>query len=350
MKRSKSVFWNGFIKLAALFGCLLAAACAQETSKDFFKGKTVYVVIGYEPGGGYDAFARIVARHLAKHIPGNPTVVVQNKPGASSMNDTNYIFSVAPQDGTMIAATGLAPLLQPLVESKTPTLDPRKLSWLPSSGQGLSTIVVWKTTPVTTVEDMQKTQITLSGSGALGQTALFSHLINATLHTKIKLIHGFAGSAGELLAIERGEVQGHPGLMWSSLKTMRPEWLRDKDVKVLLQYGGTMPAADLPGVPFARDLITDPTDKELFDVGTASLRIVRPFFMGPGVPADRLAIMRQAFMDTYKDPEFLEDAKKLQIDINPEDGAAVQDFIEKTYSAPPAILDRLRKIYATPEP
>ena len=348
MKRS-----NRLIRIARMLIasglCLLAAACTQEDNTNYFKGKTVYVVIGYEPGGGYDAFARIVARHLAKHIPGTPTVVVQNKPGASSMTATNYIYSVAPQDGTMIAATGLAPLLQPLADSKMAAIDPRKLSWLPSSGQGLTTVVVMSKTPVKNVEDMQKTQITLAGSGALGQNALFSHLLNTVLHTKIKLIHGFLGSAAELLAMERGEVQGHPGLMWSSLKTMRPEWLKDKKVRVLLQYGGTKPASDLPA-PFVRDLIHDPGDLVLFDTGTASLRIVRPFFMGPGVPADRLALMRQAFMDTYKDPEFLEDARKLQIDINPEDGAAVQALIEKTYSEPPAVLNRLRKIYALPEP
>ena len=340
---------RGFAKFALAVGCMALASCTPPEGKDFYQGKTVHVVVGYEPGGGYDSFARIVALHLSKHIPGNPTVVVENMPGASSMTATTYINSVAAQDGTMVAATGLAPLLQPLVDPKMQTIDPRKLAWLPSSGQGLTLIVLSAKTGIKSVADMQANEVKLAGSGALGQNALFAHVINATLHTKIRLIHGFTGSAGELLAIERGEVQGHPGLMWSSLKTMRPEWVRDKTVNILLQYGGNHPASDLPDVPYARDLITDPNDKLLFDTGVASLQIVRPFFMGQGVPADRLEIMRKAFMDTYNDPEFLADAKKLQIEINPEDGAAVQAFIDKTYGVAPEVIEKLRQLYAAQE-
>jgi tripartite-type tricarboxylate transporter receptor subunit TctC len=352
---SKQIFARRRVMKLGLASAGLASAgvalagCSAPQSKDFYHGKTVHIVIGYEPGGGYDSFARIVAFHLGKHIPGNPTVVAENMPGASSMTATGYIYKVAAQDGTMVAATGLSPLLQPLVDPKTATLDPRKLSWLPSSGQGLTLMMVRSDLPIKSWKDLQTMEVHLAGSGALGQNTLFTHVINYTLHTKIKLIHGFLGTAAEMLAIERGEVQGHPGFMWSSLKTMRPEWVRDKKVTILLQYGGMTPAPDLPNVPFARDLITDPHDKLLFDTGVASLQIVRPFFMGPGVPADRLAIMRKAFMDTYNDPDFLADAKKLQIDIMPQDGASVQAFIEKTYSAPPDIIAKLRELYALPE-
>jgi tripartite-type tricarboxylate transporter receptor subunit TctC len=340
---------RGVVQLGLASAGLALAGCSAQQSKDFYKGKTVHIVIGYEPGGGYDTFARAVAYHLGKHIPGNPTVVAENMPGASSMTATGYIYKVAPQDGTMIAATGLAPLLQPLVDPKTAQFDPRKLNWLPSSGQGLTLVMVKSTLPIKTWKDLQTTEVHLAGSGALGQNTLFTHVLNATLHTKIKLIHGFSGTAGEMLAIERGEVQGHPGFMWSSLKTMRPEWVRDKTVRVLLQYGGMTPAPDLPDVPFARDLITDPNDKLLFDTGVASLQVVRPFFLGPNVPADRVEIMRKAVMDTYNDPEFLADAKKLSIDMNPQDGQSVQDFITKTYSVPQSVIDKLRQLYALPE-
>ncbi len=335
-----------FARLALMLGCLgLVVGCQQKDQANFYVGQTVHIIVGFEAGGGYDAFARVVGRHLGKHIPGNPTVVVQNMPGAASITATNYVLSVGPQDGTQIGASGLAPLLIPLLDPSMAQLDPRKLNWLPSSGQGLSTVAVWHEVPVNTWEDVKTTPIKMSGAGATGQTTLFTRVINEVLGTKFQLIHGYQGSASELLAMERGEIAGQPGLMWSSLKTMRPEWVAEKKVKVLLQYGGTKPAPDLPGVPFVRDLIKDPKDLEMFDVATAPLQVVRPFFMGASVPADRVEIMRKAFMDTYMDPEFLADCEKLQIPIEPASAESVKMLVDNMYNAPADIVARLRKIY-----
>jgi tripartite-type tricarboxylate transporter receptor subunit TctC len=320
------------------------AGAKAQSLEDFYRGKTISLVVSSSAGGGYDTLSRAVARHLGKHIPGNPAVVVRNMPGAGGIVATSFIAKVAPRDGLTIAGVQNNTPFEPLFGTKEADYDPTKLTWLGTPSVETGLLIIWHTSPVKTLEDAKHIQITAGASGANSTPSFYSRLLNELLGLKIKVIPGFPGQNEAYLAMERGELDSYGVTFWSSLTSTKASWLRDKKIRILVQYGPQKEAA-LPDVPYGPDLVKNEDDKLLFEAAYAPLAAGRPFVAPPGLPADRAAALRKAMLDTYKDPEFLAEAAKQGIEINkPTSGEALQAQIARVYKMPARIAERLRKI------
>jgi len=332
------------------FALLLAATIVLASfgggaqAQSYYEGKTVRIVVGLAPGGGFDTYARVIGRHIGKHIPGNPTVVVRNMPGAGGIVAANHLYNAAERDGTVIACVQNNVPFEPLYGTKQAQYDSTKFNWLGSPSTEVALITVWHTTPVATIEDAKTYELKLGSSGANSTPSFYGRLATEALGVKIKLVVGYPGQNEALLAMERGEIDGYPSAFYNSLMATRPTWIKDKKVKLLVQFGAAKEPA-LPDVPFAPDLARNADDKMLIEGGSAPLAIGRPFLMPPGVPEDRLKAMRVALWDTFKDPEFVEDAKQSKLGADsPRTGAQLQDIIERFYKSPPEVIERLRKL------
>lgn len=320
-----------------------SSMAAQQTS-DFYKGKTVTLVISSSSGGGYDIMGRTIAKYLGKHIPGNPRVVVSNMPGAGGIVAMNYFYRNAPKDGTFIAAMQNNTPFEPLLGTKEAQYDATKFNWLGSPSVEVGLIAVWRTVPVNSLADLRRKEISVGSSGANSTPSFYARLINETLGTKMKIVVGYPGQNEVYFAMERKEVDGFPSLFYNTLNATHPNWRTEKNVKLILQYGLEKEAA-LPDVPSALDVVTDPEDKLLLQAGLAEVTLGRPYLMPPNVPADRVAIMRKAFADTFKDPGFVADSKKMSLGVNSsKSGEQIQQLITETYRTPPKVIDRLRKL------
>ena len=302
------------------------------------------MIVGGSPGGGFDTLARAIARHMSKHIPGNPSVVPRNMPGAGGLLAMDNLYNVAEKDGSVIALVGNTPPFVPLVTGKPARFDPLKMNWLGTPSTEAPLVLVWGTVPIHSVEDLRTRETTMGASGSDSPQAFFGRLINATLGLKMKIITGYLGQNEIFIAMERGEVEGFPSVYYSSMTSTRPKWIPDGIARAILQYGPE-PLADLPNVPWAPGLITNPEDKELMTVANAPNAMGRPLVMPPGVPVDRVAAMRQALADTLKDPEFKKEADNIGLIVNaPRTGEQLYDVIRQAYSAVPATIERLRKL------
>jgi tripartite-type tricarboxylate transporter receptor subunit TctC len=334
------------VLIAAL---LLAAGLAMAPARadgiaDFYKGKTVSLVVGSSTGGGYDTMTRAVARFIGKHIPGNPTVVVRNMPGAGGITAMNYIYNAAERDGTVLALVQNNTPLEPLFGTKQARYDATRLNWLGTPSFEVAMVLLWHTVPVNSVEDLKSRETQMGASGANSTPAFYARLLNATLGTRMKLVNGYPGQTEALLAMERGELDGYPSVFQSALTSTRPTWLPQKVAKAIVQYGPER-VADLENVPFAPDLLTNQDDKLLMQVGFAPLALGRPLVMPPGAPADRVAAMRAALDATFADPEFLAEGERMGLAVNaPRTGAQLQDVIARAYQSPPRIIERLQKL------
>ncbi len=323
---------------------VLALQSASAQAADFYRGKTVTLVVSSSPGGGYDVMARTIAKYLGRHIPGNPRLVVSNMPGAGGIVAMNYFYRGAPKDGTYIGSMQNNIPFEPLLGTKEAMYDPTKFNWLGSPSVEVGLIVVWKTAPANSVADLKRREITMGSSGVNSTPSFYTRLINETLDTKMKLVVGYPGQNEAYLAMERGEIDGFPSLFYNTLNATKPNWRTEKNVKLLLQYGLEKEPA-IPDVPSALDLVTDPDDRLLLEAGLAEVTLGRPYLMPPNVPADRIAIMRAAMEATFKDPDFLADSKRMALGVNtPKTGEQIQKLIEDTYRAPPKVIDRLRKL------
>jgi tripartite-type tricarboxylate transporter receptor subunit TctC len=324
----------GIIGMA--FALAVTPASAQSV-EDFYKGKTVTVFVGYSAGGGYDTYARTVARHIGKHIPGNPSVIVKNRAGAGSMLLTNELYNILPKDGTVIGIIGRGLPMEPLFGTPEAKYDPSKFTWLGSSNNEVSVCVSWHTSPVKKWEDLLTTPLIVGGTGPGADTDTFPRIMNNLLGTKLKLVTGYPGGNDVLLAMERGEVEGRCGYSWSSAKARKADWLAEGKLNILVQMS-TGKHEDLPDVPLIMDLAKTQADKDALELIYARQEFGRPFLAPPGVPADRAEALQTAFMETMKDPEFLEDAKKQDLEINPVSGKRVGELIAKIYRAPKEVV------------
>ncbi|MDB5406435.1 MAG: tripartite tricarboxylate transporter family receptor [Rhodospirillales bacterium] len=334
MMRSRPIF-QGIVALAGLAG--LAAFAPRASAEDvaaFYAGRTINLYIGYSIGGAYDVYARQIARTLGKHIPGNPTVVPQNMEGAGSLRAANYIYTRAPKDGTAIATFGRGIAFYPLMGMSGATFDATKLNWLGSANNETSLCVAWAATGITSIDDLKTREMTAGGTGPSDDTVQFVKVINAALGTRMRTVTGYPGGGDVLLAMERGEVEGRCGWSYSSLLSTRKSWIADHKVNILLQLG-LRKHPELPDVPLAVDLPMAPDRLAILRLVFARQVMGRPFVAPPGVPPERLAALREAFMATMKDPEFLADAEQAQLEIDPVDGAEVQKLVTDTYRTPP---------------
>ena len=331
--------------IAALVAALLIApAASAQTVADFYKGKTVSIVVSTSTGGGYDAMARVISRHIGKHMPGNPTVVVRNMPGAGGITAVNWLFNAAEKDGTVLGLVQNSTPFEPLFGTKEARYDATKFNWLGTPSIEVSMVLLWHAVPVNSLAELKAKETNMGASGANSTPAFYTRLLNATLGTKMKLINGYPGMSDGLLAMERGEIDGYPSAFYSALTSTRPNWLRDKLAKAIVQYGPER-LRELPDVPFAPDVITNADDKLLMQAAFAPLALGRPLVMPPGVPADRVAAMRKALADTFADPEFKAEAEKAGLIVNaPRSGDELQRVIVSAYETPPRVVERLRKL------
>jgi tripartite-type tricarboxylate transporter receptor subunit TctC len=326
---------------------LWAGPAQSQSPAEFYKGQTVTIIQSSAPGGGYDAVARTLAQHLPKHIPGSPAVVVKNMPGAGGIVAANFLYNVAPKDGLTIGGLQNNVPFEPLYGTKQANFDPTKFHWLGTPSRETAILTVWNTAPVDNWQQAKTTELTMGSSGANSTPSFYGRLLNEVLGLKLKIIVGYKSQTEAFLAMERGEINGYPSVFYSSLKATKPTWLPEGKVRLLVQMG-TEKEAEIANVPLLTDLITKEEDKLLAQAAFAPLSAGRPYLMPPGVPADRLAAMRKAFVDTFKDPDFIAEAEKRRLGVNaPRDGQSLQDVIERVYKgSAPALVERLKKLQA----
>ncbi len=325
------------VACSVAFGSLFGpTAVSADPVADFYKGKTVEMLVGYSAGGGYDVYARAVARHLGRHIPGKPTIVVKNSPGAGSLKLTNWLYIAAPKDGSAIGAVARGAPFDPLLGNKAAKFDGRKFNYIGSANDEVSVCVSWKGTGIKTIDDLKRTELVIGGTGRTADTDQFPKILNAVLGTRMKIVTGYPGGNDINVAMERGEVKGRCGWSWSSVVATRAHWLKDGTINVLVQLALSK-HPDLPNVPLVMDLAKDETQKKMLRLVFARQTMGRPFIAPPGVPQDRLAALQQAFMATMKDKEFLADAQKGKLEIVPVAGPALQKLVDDTYDVDPKV-------------
>jgi tripartite-type tricarboxylate transporter receptor subunit TctC len=332
------------------------AALAMPTSAhadpvaDFYKGKQVSMLVGSGAGGGFDAYARLVARHLGDHIPGAPTVVVLNKPGAGSLTMVNALVNAGPFDGTTIGAPQSSAAVEELLHigskgGKAAKFKATELHWLGSATQDVFILFSWHGSKIQSLDDLKKDEMLLGSSGPNTDGSLISNALNRILGTKIKLISGYRTSGAEMLAMEKGEIDGN-AMAYASVSTMRPDWIKNGTIRVLAQMG-TTPQPGLDNVPFVPDLVKAPEDHAVLELIFAKYLMGRPYFVPPGVPDDRVAALRTAFDATMADKALLADAKKLHLEVRPVSGKDVQALVAKLYKTQPALVTKAREALGT---
>ena len=301
-----------------------------QTPADFFKGRTVDLYIGYSVGGGYDVYARMVARHMGRHIPGNPTIVPKNMEGAGSIRLANWLYNVAPRDGTAFGTVSRGAPFDPLLGAPAAQFDAREFTWIGSANNEVSVCVAWHTTGIARFEDLLNKELVVGGSSTASDTDQFAKLLNALFGTKLRLATGYPGGNEINLAIERGEVGGRCGWSWSSVVATHKHWLEQNRIAVLIQTALTK-HADLPDVPLIADLARTEQQRQIVQLIFARQVMGRPFMAPPGVPPERAQVLREAFMRTMKDPQFLADADKAKLEITPVSGADIEKLVKEVY-------------------
>jgi tripartite-type tricarboxylate transporter receptor subunit TctC len=334
--------------VTCLLGLSAIAALPEQAQadavSDFYRGKTVTIIVGYTAGGGYDLYARALGRHMGKHLPGNPNFIVQNITGAGSLNAANHLYNVAAKDGTVLATFGRGLPMEPLIGTAKVQFDATKFTWLGSGANEISICATWHTSPVKTWADMLKTQFTTGGEGAGSDPDSYSLLVRNIFGAKLKLVSGYHGTSDIILAIERGEVDGRCGWSWSSIKSTRESWITEKKLNVLVHISDQK-APELAQVPTINDFAND-HQKQVLRLVTSRQVMGRPFAAPPGVPQDRKQALRTAFDATLKDPAFLDEAGKLKLEVNPVSGADVDKLLGELYRAPKDIVEEARKAIA----
>lgn len=331
--------------LAALTFALIATAATTparaDPIADFYKGKDLRMIVSTTSGTGYDTYARAVARHLPRHMPGNPNIVVQNMPGAGGLAAANHIYSVATPDGTVFGMIQNTVPFEPLFENKSARFDPMKMNWLGTPATEVGLFVAYHTSGVKTLRDAQTRETIAGTTGTASTPALYGRLFNQILHTRTKLIGGYPGQLELWISMERGETNAMTSPFWSSLKVQRPQWLKERTISIVFQYGAA-PHPELKDVPFVPDLLQNPADKLLMAAAAAPLGFGRPYAAPPGVPADRLAALQAGFAATFKDPAFLADCNKQGIECDDSrTGQQLTDQIRAAYAIPPELRQRL---------
>ena len=316
----------------------MATPSQADAVSDFYTGKTITMLVGSSPGGGYDGDARMVAHHIGRLLPGKPTVVVQNMPGARGLTSANNLYNIAKKDGTVMGVLERVHLVDAYLMPDGVRYDERKFNWIGSTGTEIGVALAWHTSPQKSVEDLRKGEFIVGGDS---NSATMPRIYNATMGTKFKIITGYPGSATVILAMEKGEVQGIGNFGLSNLLAKYPNWLKEGKVTVLFQTGKTRDAA-LPNVPLAFDFALDEEKREILDLWLAPNDVARPFAMPPDVPRDRVAAVRQAFMALFKDPQFLEDAKKSGMVIDPRDGETIDKTIARLRAMPAKVVEAAR--------
>jgi len=310
-----------------------------QSPAEFYKGKNIELYIGYSIGGGYDLYARVLARHIGKHIPGNPTIVPKNMEGAGSLRLANWLARVAPRDGTVFGTVGRGVPFDPLLGLPGTQFKAPDFSWIGSANNEVSICTSWGTSQITKIEDVFTKQMIIGGTGPSDDTVQFPEVLNGVLGTKFRIISGYPGGNDVVLAMERGEVEGRCGWSWSTITATHPDWVKDKKIHLLVQLA-LEKHRDLPDVPVIVDLAKTTEQRQIIKLIFARQVVGRPYLAPPGIPKDRLEILRKAFMETMVDKDFLADANKSKLEIAPVTGDKVEALVKEIYETPPAVAEK----------
>ena len=339
---------NSFVRSAMCGAAMLAALAAPARAQDvasFYHGKQITLVIGYGPGGGYDLYARMLGRFIGAHIPGNPTIVPQNMPGAGSRSAANWLYKVAPQDGTVIACLGQATPTDQALGQPGVQFDAGKFNWIGNLSLVNNFLFVSAASGVSTFAQAKTKQLAIGATGASSPSVLYPQVSNNLLGSKFKIIAGYPGGGDINIAVERHEIDGRGSDSWASMKTTHPDWLRDHTINILFQVGPRR-EPDLPDVPLWTDLAENDDQRQVLALLSGDVSVGRPILTAPNVPADRVKALRQAFADTLRDPQFIEAAKQANMEMNPMAGEELQQVVEKIVTSPPRILAMVKDAIA----
>lgn len=331
------------LALTSLLCLALGASSAfADAVADFYAGKVVRLIVPTPPGGPYDNYARLLARHLARHIPGNPTIVVENMSGATGMMAASYVFARAPQDGTVLGNLhNMLPLMEALDETSM-KLDPAAFNWLGNMTREVGDVVISTKSQVKTIEDAKHIEVVMGASSRTALAGIYPQVMNRVLGTKFRIVMGYDGNTGVDHALELGEVEGNAGDTWFSGTGRTYDWFKEGTIRVLVQIGTRAP--DLPDVPLLADLAQSDDDRKLLELFSSPYLIGKPTAVGPGVPRDRVAALKAAYAATMSDPEFLADAAQQGITIAPVSGEELGALMKRIMELPPDFLARARAI------
>ena len=334
----KSVVHQRMVFTAVVLLLAAAPAYAQDGKGDVFKGKTINLYVGSGEGGPYDAYARLVGRHIGKHLPGAPSVVVQNMPGASGRRLMNFMYSVAPKDGTAIALVTRGVAFDPLMGNDV-TFDVQKIAWLGSANDETNVCMVWHTSPIQVIDDLHTHEMVVGTSGPASTDAIYPNVLSSLYGLKFKVVGGYKSATDTHLAMERGEVDGRCGISYDTLVALNGDWLRDKKVRILIQIGLDKVAA-LGNIPSVFDLAKTEEQRQIWALWSAPLRMGRPFFAPPGLAADRIELLRRAFDATVADPELRAESTKMNLAVNASTGERIVALLKEVYATPKDVVTK----------
>jgi tripartite-type tricarboxylate transporter receptor subunit TctC len=332
------MLWKSARRAAlAVLTILPASFASAQPADDFYKGRTVELYVGYSAGGGYDLYARMLAKHMGKHLPGNPTIVPKNMTGAGSLRLANWLYNVGPKDGSVFGIIGRGTPFDPILGNAAKAqFDGTKFTWIGSANNEVSVCVAWEKTGVTKFEDLLTKELVVGGTSSSADTDQFPKIVNGVLGTHFKIISGYPGGSDVGLAMERGEVQGRCGWSWSSVKSTHMKWYTEKKFSILMQLA-LQKHPDLPDVPLIVDLAKTDEQRQMLKMVFARQVMGRPFMAPPGLPPDRAQALRKAFMDTMNDKDFLAETEKAQMEITPVSGEHLDQLVKEVYATPKAI-------------
>ena len=332
------------LALGAAIACGLSIAAQAETSQEFFRDKQLRMVVGFGPGTGNDIYMRHLMKHIAGHLPGKPTIIPVNMPGAASLTMTNYLYNVAPKDGSVVGMPSRNLLTEPLLGNAQAKFDALKFSYLGSVSRETALCFTWHTSGVSSIDDAKKEEILVGSTGPTSGSSIFPRALNVLFGTRFKPVTGYPDSAAIGLAMERGEVKGYCSFPLAAIRTARPQWLEEKRINILLQLA-TQADPDLPNIPLVMDLAKDEEQRQILTLLFADQEMGRPLVGPPGMPDERVADWRAAFDATMVDKEFLAEAKKLRLTVDgPISGAQVEKIVQRLYATPPAVAEAVRKL------
>jgi tripartite-type tricarboxylate transporter receptor subunit TctC len=338
-----------FLAAAVTVACLalaIGSAARADPVEDFYRGRRITLLIGYGGGSLYDLYARLLIRHLGRYIPGRPTLVPENMPGASSLSATNYLFNVARRDGAVIGAFHERMGLEPRIEPKGTRYDGRAFNWIGSMQRQVSVCVTWASTGVRTIEDMKRREVIAGGSDVAGSSAVFPRLMNNLLGTRIRLVTGYDASQVDL-ALERGEVESRCGAGWAGLKVQHPDWIAQRKIAIPVQFS-LKSHPELPDVPTLYQLVSGPSDRQALEVMFATAEMGKPYAAPPGVPPERVAALRRAFDLAMEDASLIAEAAHDQLELGALSGSEIEAMLVRLYDLPDAIYQKLASWRAPP--
>jgi len=332
------------ILTAALLACAqLACATAPASAADFYEGKVVTIIVGFTPGGTYDQTARLYARHMARALPGKPTIVVQNMPGAGSLVATTHLANNAARDGTVLGVIGGGTVWESILGNPQARYDPKSFNWIGGKSRDNITCLVWHTSPIRTIADAMASDVIVGATGPGSRTMTFPKALNDIAGTKFKIVAGYPGGNEITMALEKGEVAGYCGWALGSLKQRAPQWYDEKKLRFLVQFASARDK-DLPDVPLAVDLAKTRADRDIMEFLTSDAVLAWTLLAPPGVPGERVALLRQAFETMLRDPAVLAEAEREKLEIDPVPGTELQTLVERLARTPPSTLEAIRQI------